>query len=412
MKPLVSICLPNLNTRPFLEARMETIMAQTLGDWELIVCDSYSTDGSWEYFQQFMKDPRLRLCQVPRAGVYAGFNECLQRARGEYVYIAPGDDTCRPELLEKLVTELERVKSEKCKVKGEARSEESGKKGQESVGRRPWAVNAKEVENNKANSPYTLHLLPSTPHLPADIAACGFDYIDERDHVIDPAPMGRAGDFYGDWLAKPHRRSGLLEFLVHLWLGVSWTTLTAMVFRRSLLEKAGLFRTDAGAGADMYWAVKTALHSDTLWIPDRLATWRWHAGQKSVGNNSRYRVGEGVRVNRQRVALMGETIDECRDSIPASWRADPNWREKLLWGARQYYRASFCLDRDSIRSHQTAFFKGLGLVFLFEPRFLARRLSGGFSWESDECSDWSKRLHDLIREWEVSWPPVFLTSGQ
>ncbi len=53
LRPLVSICLPTLNARRFLEPRMESILAQTLTDWELIVCDSYSNDGTWEYFQQF-----------------------------------------------------------------------------------------------------------------------------------------------------------------------------------------------------------------------------------------------------------------------------------------------------------------------------------------------------------------------
>ena len=50
--PKVSICVPNLNTRPYLPERFETIFNQTFQDWELIVCDSYSDDGSWEYIQE------------------------------------------------------------------------------------------------------------------------------------------------------------------------------------------------------------------------------------------------------------------------------------------------------------------------------------------------------------------------
>jgi len=49
--PLVSICLPNLNTCRFLAERMETLLAQTVNDWELIICDSHSDGGSWEFFQ-------------------------------------------------------------------------------------------------------------------------------------------------------------------------------------------------------------------------------------------------------------------------------------------------------------------------------------------------------------------------
>src|SRR6187402_2601104 len=49
MDPKVSICVPNLNTRPFLPERFQTIREQSLNDWELLVYDSHSTDGAWEY---------------------------------------------------------------------------------------------------------------------------------------------------------------------------------------------------------------------------------------------------------------------------------------------------------------------------------------------------------------------------
>src|SRR5215510_251840 len=106
--PLVSICLPNLNRRHFLGERMESILAQSLTDWELIVCDSYSDDGAWEFLQKFSSDSRVQLYQVPRRGAIAGVNDCLERARGKYIYIAPSDDTADLRLLENLVKPLER----------------------------------------------------------------------------------------------------------------------------------------------------------------------------------------------------------------------------------------------------------------------------------------------------------------
>ena len=114
--PLVSICLPTLNARRFLEPRMDSILAQTLTDWELIVCDSFSDDGTWEYLQQFKDDARVRLYQVPREGMYAGWNECLRRCRGEYVYIATADDTMVPECLERMVAALEKAENSKFEM--------------------------------------------------------------------------------------------------------------------------------------------------------------------------------------------------------------------------------------------------------------------------------------------------------
>lgn len=107
MTPLVSICLPNLNARPFLEERFHTILGQTLQDWELFVYDSHSDDGSWELIQDFAKkDARIRILQGPREGPYPAWNECLRNTTGEYVYIATSDDTMAPEFLERMVTGL------------------------------------------------------------------------------------------------------------------------------------------------------------------------------------------------------------------------------------------------------------------------------------------------------------------
>ena len=99
--PRVSICLPNLNTRPFLAERLATIFFQTLEDWELVVCDNLSEDGAWEYFtEQAAREPRLRIQQMPREGLYANWNNCIRLARGEFVYIATSEDTMAAECLE------------------------------------------------------------------------------------------------------------------------------------------------------------------------------------------------------------------------------------------------------------------------------------------------------------------------
>jgi len=48
--PLVSVCLPNFNTRSFLQERIQTIFDQTYDNWEMIVSDNFSDDGSWELY--------------------------------------------------------------------------------------------------------------------------------------------------------------------------------------------------------------------------------------------------------------------------------------------------------------------------------------------------------------------------
>src|SRR3982074_513719 len=85
--PKVSILLPSLNAREFLEPRIDSILRQTFSDWEAIVLDSHSTDGSWEFFQSIANtDPRFRLYQIPREGLYAALNRGLDLAQGEFLH--------------------------------------------------------------------------------------------------------------------------------------------------------------------------------------------------------------------------------------------------------------------------------------------------------------------------------------
>ena len=54
------------------------------------------------------QDPRVSIAQAPREGLYPNWNQCVRRARGEYVYIATSDDGMAPDCLEKMVSALER----------------------------------------------------------------------------------------------------------------------------------------------------------------------------------------------------------------------------------------------------------------------------------------------------------------
>ncbi len=340
--PLVSICLPNLNGRPFLPARMDSILSQSETDWELIVCDSHSDDGSWEFFEQYRGDSRVKLHQVPREGLYAGWNECLRRVTGRYFCFATSDDTCDHDFLAKMTGVLE-------------------------------------------------------AHADVDIAACQFDLINEDGRVIEPRPEFPS-DFYGDWLARPHRRSGHLEFLVHLIRGGCWTSITSVLFRTSLLAKVGFFETQGTPVVDQLWAAKTALHSDTLWLPEHLATWRRHDRQASSRWNR--------RLAQTQVAMTARTIDECAPLIPREWKADPRWRDRLLWGAQHYYRAWFGLDRGWLRRDPRRFLRNLGWSVLHEPGYAARRLVSGLTWCDELYRDSNEVLRELIREWRVPWPPA------
>lgn len=100
----VSILLPCFNGQPFLRECIESLLKQTHSNWQAIVLDSYSTDGSWQFLRSVAAgDSRFQLYQIPRDGLYAALNRGIQLATGEFLHIATADDKIRPEFLETLL---------------------------------------------------------------------------------------------------------------------------------------------------------------------------------------------------------------------------------------------------------------------------------------------------------------------
>ena len=343
-QPLVSICLPNLNTRPFLEERLETIFAQTVGDWELIACDSYSNDGSWEFFQKFKDDPRVQLHQVPREGIYPGWNECLRRATGQYVYMATSDDTMTPQCLEKLVAPLER-------------------------------------------------------HPDISIAVCDYQTIDNQSRPL-PMPLENSPRaFLGEWLQRPCVRPRLTEFLLHCCFHTIWVTMTTVLFRRKLLERTGMFRTDVGVQADLAWALRATLLSDIAWVPGQLATWRRHDNQATP------RTWYNWEFTTNTLRIFADILNDPATILPDAWKQVPDWQNELTWVWRWEHRDSFHLDRGALRHAPVLFLKNCCAAARHQPALLLSQLARGFAWQPEFSSDRIAHAQRLIRLFQTPWPP-------
>jgi hypothetical protein len=107
--PRVSIGLPVYNGDAFLEESIESLLAQTYDDFELLIVDNASSDRTEEICRRFAaSDSRVRYWRNPRnIGGMRNANLTLQRARGEYFRWAAHDDVCAPTMLERLVAELD-----------------------------------------------------------------------------------------------------------------------------------------------------------------------------------------------------------------------------------------------------------------------------------------------------------------
>ena len=104
----VSVVVPAYNSVAFIDATVRSILAQTFTDFELLVSDHSSTDGTWEALQPFAADPRVRLSRLaPGGGGPANFNAVTDLATGEFVKLVCGDDVLAPESLAEQVAALD-----------------------------------------------------------------------------------------------------------------------------------------------------------------------------------------------------------------------------------------------------------------------------------------------------------------
>ena len=105
--PKVSVCVPTYNRAGLLRGCLESILAQTFADFELLVLDNCSTDETPEVVRS-VRDARLVAHRNDRnIGPFANMNRAIEMARGEFICIAHDDDVYLPTFLEREVAVLE-----------------------------------------------------------------------------------------------------------------------------------------------------------------------------------------------------------------------------------------------------------------------------------------------------------------
>ncbi|WP_242112577.1 glycosyltransferase family 2 protein [Luteimonas aquatica] len=106
MQPEVSVVVPNYNHAPYLAQRIDSVLAQTCQDFELILLDDCSTDDSRAVIERYRGHPRVAhiVCNERNGGsVFQQWDRGIALARGRYVWIAESDDWCEPSLLDTLL---------------------------------------------------------------------------------------------------------------------------------------------------------------------------------------------------------------------------------------------------------------------------------------------------------------------
>ena len=95
MNPVFTVLIPSFNVKEYIEATLKSVISQTFGDFEILVIDDGSTDGTFEVLQR-ISDPRLRLLRHENHGVSYTRNRGIREARGQYIAFLDGDDQWMP----------------------------------------------------------------------------------------------------------------------------------------------------------------------------------------------------------------------------------------------------------------------------------------------------------------------------
>ena len=107
-EPLVSILIPVYNAEAYLLNLMKQLRSQIFINWEVVMVNDGSTDGSGELCEQLAAtDHRIRIIHQSNQGVSATRNKLLQKAKGTYIAFVDADDHLDNYYLEKLVKQMQ-----------------------------------------------------------------------------------------------------------------------------------------------------------------------------------------------------------------------------------------------------------------------------------------------------------------
>ena len=284
--PMFTFCIPNLNKIDYLPACIESVLAQDCSNWRCVFVDGYSTDGSWEYMQQYKDDPRFIIKRGLKQGMYTDWNECLSHVQTDYFYILTSDDTCYPNLVSRVIEYLDQY-----------------------------------------------------PALEA--VHFRYEFINEAGLTIETADeiVRRMYPTYSQFNQHLHVRPGLFEVMMHCAYKAIYCTITSLAFRQTLLEKIGGFATCYGPVADFDWTMRLGFHTDVLFIPETLSTWRMYDEQATSRSKALESLENVLEIAKKNIVTLATSPQAQQLQTPIQSKI--LYKSFELHYAAQLYRDAF-----------------------------------------------------------------------
>ncbi len=108
--PKVSVCLPVYNGSNYLALAIESVLAQTFSDFELLIANDCSTDDTQKIIEKYAStDARIKhWINGKNLKLFGNYNACIEKAAGQYIKLFAHDDLLHPRMLEKMVAVLDK----------------------------------------------------------------------------------------------------------------------------------------------------------------------------------------------------------------------------------------------------------------------------------------------------------------
>lgn len=155
-QPAVSVIVPTYNAGEFVAQCVDSVLAQTLGDFELICVDDGSTDDTWSILDdRARRDGRVVALRQANAGPGAARNAGLDRARGRYVYCLDADDYLERDMLAQCVKALDDTRADMALVAFRTYNQQVGR-----AYPAEWGMRHEDVFPSHPNGSFTWETAP------------------------------------------------------------------------------------------------------------------------------------------------------------------------------------------------------------------------------------------------------------
>src|SRR6266498_2583037 len=102
--PMVSVIILSYNYAQLIQKSIDSVLSQTISDWELIICDDCSQDNSLDILSSYAAQHNIKIHVNPRnLGLYPNAETGIAHSRGKYIKILMADDWLHPDYLKETV---------------------------------------------------------------------------------------------------------------------------------------------------------------------------------------------------------------------------------------------------------------------------------------------------------------------